>query len=278
MEKPANTSKSRAEDLSGQTFGRLTAIRRVPAPEGSDGRVRWLCKCTCGNECVVLAVNLKSGHTTSCGCRKLRNDLAGQHIGMLTVLERSDKFATRGARRVQLWKCRCDCGNITYKATDTLTNPQENSCWPCACKRNAANAIKSAGFEDGTQTYKIIYDEPSVPHDGKCRGVYYDKKRNLYEATITFRRQRIRLGHFRKFEDAVKARQVAEDEIFGGFWRQKKAREEAERAAAAAENTENEANKAETAACAEERGPDPEARENGDLALRLNSAKSSTIA
>lgn len=160
MEKLANTSKSRAEDLSGQTFGRLTAIRRVPAPEGSDGRVRWLCKCTCGNECVVLAVNLKSGHTTSCGCRKLRNDLAGQHIGMLTVLERSDKFATRGARRVQLWKCRCDCGNITYKATDTLTNSQENSCWPCACKRNAANAIKSAGFEDGTQTYKIIYDNP----------------------------------------------------------------------------------------------------------------------
>ena len=102
MEKMANTSKSRAEDLSGQTFGRLTAIRRVPAPEGSDGRVRWLCKCTCGNECVVLAVNLQSGHTTSCGCRKLRNDLAGQHIGMLTVLERSDKFATRGARRVEL--------------------------------------------------------------------------------------------------------------------------------------------------------------------------------
>lgn len=32
MEKMANTSKSRAEDLSGQTFGRLTAIRRVPAP------------------------------------------------------------------------------------------------------------------------------------------------------------------------------------------------------------------------------------------------------
>lgn len=59
-----------------------------------------------------------------------------------------------------------------------------------------------------------------MPHDGKCRGVYYDKKRNLYEAAIKFRGKRTRLGYFRRFEDAVKARQAAEQEIFGGFRRQ----------------------------------------------------------
>ena len=62
--------------------------------------------------------------------------------------------------------------------------------------------------------------EPSMPHDGKCRGVYYDKKRQLYEAVIKFRGKRTQLGYFRKFEDAVKARQVAEDDVFGEFRRQ----------------------------------------------------------
>ena len=64
-----------------------------------------------------------------------------------------------------------------------------------------------------------------MPHDGKCRGVYFDKKRQLYEAVIKFRGKRTRLGYFRKFEDAVKARQVAEDEVFGEFRRQLEAAE-----------------------------------------------------
>ena len=69
-----------------------------------------------------------------------------------------------------------------------------------------------------------------MPHDGKCRGVYYDKKRNLYEAAIKFRGKRTRLGYFRRFEDAVKARQAAEQEIFGGFRRQQAEAEAAKKA------------------------------------------------
>ena len=114
----------------------------------------------------------------------------------------------------------CDCGNITYKATDTLTSQRECSCAECAGRRNAAKARENAGFVGGTQLCKLPGEEPSMPHDGKCRGVYYDKKRQLYEAVIKFRGKRTRLGYFRKFEDAVKARQVAEDDVFGEFRRQ----------------------------------------------------------
>ena len=121
---------------------------------------------------------------------------------------------------MRLWKCQCDCGNITYKATDTLTGSRNCSCAECAGRRNAAKARENAGFVDGTQLCKLTGEEPSMPHDGKCRGVYYDKKRNLYEAAIKFRGKRTRLGYFRRFEDAVKARQAAEQEIFGGFRRQ----------------------------------------------------------
>jgi len=206
-------------DLTGQRFGRLTVLRQVPVPEGLTQNNYWLCRCDCGTERVVLASNLIRGHTKSCGCLKQR-DLTGQRISRLTVLERSDQYATRGKRTVRLWKCQCDCGNITYKATDTLTGSRNCSCAECAGRRNAAKARENAGFVDGTQLCKLPGEEPSMPHDGKCRGVYYDKKRNLYEAVIKFRGKRTRLGHFHRFEDAVKARQAAEQEIFGGFRRQ----------------------------------------------------------
>lgn len=219
MENSVKAPDGAKRDLTGQRFGRLTVLRQVPVPEGLTQNNYWLCRCDCGTERVVLASNLIRGHTKSCGCLKQR-DLTGQRISRLTVLERSDQYATRGKRTVRLWKCQCDCGNITYKATDTLTGSRNCSCAECAGRRNAAKARENAGFVDGTQLCKLPGEEPSMPHDGKCRGVYYDKKRNLYEAVIKFRGKRTRLGHFHRFEDAVKARQAAEQEIFGGFRRQ----------------------------------------------------------
>lgn len=219
MENSVKAPDGAKRDLTGQRFGRLTVLRQVPVPEGLTQNNYWLCRCDCGTERVVLASNLIRGHTKSCGCLKQR-DLTGQRISRLTVLERSDQYATRGKRTVRLWKCQCDCGNIPYKATDTLTGSRNCSCAECAGRRNAAKARENAGFVDGTQLCKLPGEEPSMPHDGKCRGVYYDKKRNLYEAVIKFRGKRTRLGHFHRFEDAVKARQAAEQEIFGGFRRQ----------------------------------------------------------
>lgn len=229
MEMSVTAPGGAKRDIAGQRFGRLTALHRAPAPEGAAPNEYWLCRCDCGNERVVLASNLLRGHTRSCGCLKQR-DLTGQRINSLTVLERSDQFATRGKRRVRLWKCRCDCGNITYKATDTLTGSRECSCAECAGRKNAAKARENAGFVDGTQLCKVPGREPSKPHDGRCRGVYYDKKRDVYEAVIKFQGKRTRLGYFRRFEDAVEARQIAEREIFETFHRQLAARQAAETA------------------------------------------------
>jgi hypothetical protein len=55
----------RADDLTGQRFGRLVALQRVE----NKGRVtQWLWRCDCGREAVVAADKAKSGHTVSCGC------------------------------------------------------------------------------------------------------------------------------------------------------------------------------------------------------------------
>ena len=56
-------------NLTGQRFGRLTAVREVE-PIFSSGRSRraWLCRCDCGHEVIVRQKNLISKVTRSCGC------------------------------------------------------------------------------------------------------------------------------------------------------------------------------------------------------------------
>jgi hypothetical protein len=58
-------------DLTGKKFGRLTVIGR--SPERSGGKVCWDCICECGGEKRVKGCSLKSGNTTSCGCRRTEN-------------------------------------------------------------------------------------------------------------------------------------------------------------------------------------------------------------
>ena len=111
--------------LVGNRYGKLKVIEQVES--SSRGQRRYRCICDCGGTIIAFAGNLKSGHTTSCGCNK-SPDLTGQVFGRLTVIGRSDKRNSRGARTTPMWECRCECGAITYKATDTLTNPEESMC------------------------------------------------------------------------------------------------------------------------------------------------------
>lgn len=53
-------------DLTGQTFGRLTVIRRDELLTSQ--RVRWVCRCQCGAHISVRAHQLSDGDTQSCGC------------------------------------------------------------------------------------------------------------------------------------------------------------------------------------------------------------------
>lgn len=52
-------------DLTGQRFEKLLVLSRADSP---NKQAAWRCQCDCGNETVVLGWNLRSGHTTSCGC------------------------------------------------------------------------------------------------------------------------------------------------------------------------------------------------------------------
>ena len=62
---------SKAIDRIGQTFGRLTIIKKAPTKKRSDGNgtfTYWTCICSCGKEVTTRTNGLVSGNTKSCGC------------------------------------------------------------------------------------------------------------------------------------------------------------------------------------------------------------------
>ena len=199
--------------LIGKRFGKLIVVAQA---ESKSGQRRWICQCDCGGTNIVTTGNLNSGHTTNCGCKK-SPDLTGQVFGKLTVIGRSDKRNPRGKRTTPMWECRCECGNITYKATDTLTNPDESMCQECKGRIGAEIARKSAGFVDGTQISRIKNMTLIATNTSGCRGVYYDKRTNKYRARLKFKGKIMNFGSYTNFEDAVKARKAAEQEYFGSF-------------------------------------------------------------
>lgn len=164
---------SQTKDLTGQKFNRLTVLYRNGS---SGGKARWHCKCDCGNEKDVIGQYLRSGHTKSCGClqkektgeaaKKNALNLTGQKFGLLTALVPTKE--RQGSCVV--WKCRCDCGNITQVSSSDLIHLKTKS---CGCMRNQSYGEREIEklLKDNGIKYKKEYSFSDLksPHGGVPR-------------------------------------------------------------------------------------------------------------
>lgn len=66
-------------DISGRTFGNLTAVRYIP-------KQGWHCECVCGGSKIVVAYYLERGSVKSCGC-KIGLDKGNRSHGMTGTVE-----------------------------------------------------------------------------------------------------------------------------------------------------------------------------------------------
>lgn len=145
-------------DLTGQKFNRLTVVSR--ASNTKDGKARWLCKCDCGNETVVIGKCLRSGHTQSCGClnKEINSersliDRTGERFGRLTVVSRADDYiSNKGAHHVR-WNCKCDCGNMTTVDVVQLVSGKTKSCGCLLAEKQESGNVIHGGRYD--RLYKV---------------------------------------------------------------------------------------------------------------------------
>ncbi|MDQ3747962.1 MAG: HNH endonuclease [Acidobacteriota bacterium] len=117
---------AKADNIAGQKFGKLTAIKRV-ANRGK--KTFWLFRCDCGNEKELNKTVVVRGDSKSCGCLKVAKTsyLIGQKFGSLTAIKH---IGQRKPRRTLYWLFRCDCGNkkeISISQVKSSANPN------CGC-------------------------------------------------------------------------------------------------------------------------------------------------
>lgn len=222
------------KDLTDQKFGRLTVVKNV----GKDkfNRYMWLCKCDCGNDKIVMSIYLKNGDTKSCGC--LRKEMLKQKMKKYNNIQLFDTYGTcfinddvyfyfdledydkiknyywniteNGYivtkvlnRAILLHRVIMNLTEDDYLTVDhinhnTLDNRKYNL-RVCTMQKNSFN--------------KGMYSH----NTSGVKGVYYDKDRYKWVAQIKINRKPIYLGSYIIFEDAVKARQDAEEKYFGEF-------------------------------------------------------------
>lgn len=85
--------RARREDVTGQKFGRLTAVcfdHRAP-----NRASYWRFKCDCGKECVCSLSHVKAGRIASCGC--YHDEVAGDAV-------RTHGMSRIGSKVYAVWK------------------------------------------------------------------------------------------------------------------------------------------------------------------------------
>lgn len=121
-------------NLIGRKFGKLTVIEETK--ERKNKSVVWICKCECGRQEKFSTKELRSDGIIQCHCcgnnRKpnsnLLENIIGKKFNSLTVLEKTEK---RAGGKI-LYKCKCDCGNITYV---NRTDLQSGHILSCGCAK-----------------------------------------------------------------------------------------------------------------------------------------------
>jgi hypothetical protein len=155
-----------AENLTGQKFGKLTAIEYLGVlPSGKVRVSMYRCKCECGKETIVRGSNLKNGNrpgkrgTKSCGCyvnprtnTDGKNNIAGQRFGKLIAVKLSEH-----RNYIPYWECCCICGVVCCVSIYSLTSGNTKS---CGCGRGR---FIHGEFTKGKASYaKFLRKNPEI--------------------------------------------------------------------------------------------------------------------
>ena len=228
-------------DLTGQQFGRLTVVKRVENhiyPSGKQ-KSKWLCKCDCGNEIVVIGSNLtKENGTKSCGCyarecmHKSKNkkhntyNLSGGYGIGYTSKGEEFYFDLEDYNKIKDY-----CWYVSDEGYIKAYIPELSKIVSMhRIIMELSDAIYDIDHKDGESSrndnrksnLRIATRSQNQMNKGKQKnntsgvvGVGWHKATDKWAAYIAINNKQIHLGLFDKKEDAIKTRKEAEDKYFG---------------------------------------------------------------
>lgn len=203
-----------AEDITGQRFGLLTAVRRE---KSKGGKTQWLCVCECGHTKIAETSMLKAGKTWHCGCAtgRMKNssklDLLGKRFGRLIAVRQTKERNSKGS---VIWECSCDCGKTVHIAAEHLVSGNTKSCG-CLKQEKQKKIGDQLTFYDGTCIDWLRSRKNRSDNTSGFRGVY--KRGNKWMVSIGLKGKRYYCGMFENFEDAKNTRLEVEKVLHDGL-------------------------------------------------------------
>jgi len=216
-----NKEREERLDITGQRWGRLTAVRlvRYEDIEGTGKRrAIWLFRCDCGTEKEIPATQVKHSRTRSCGClanehitNLRKGDITGQVFGRLTAIRPTEERDSNGS---VVWELSCECGNTTYKTINTLKSGKVLSCG-CKYRETRSETVKyRRDMVAGTSVSNIVVSKRLRSNNTSGHtGVGLDKKTGKWYAFINFQGKHYFLGSYKEKVKAIDARRRAEERL-----------------------------------------------------------------
>lgn len=222
-------------DITGQKFGRLTAIKRMYV---KDNCVYWLCKCDCdGSENIYSLANLTSGNTKSCGCYKKETSIInGKNNKKYNTYDLSGEFGIGYTTKREefyfdledydLIKDYCwyyDANGYVITKHNGLDIRQHRLIMNVNDEREVDHICHI--IHDNRKCQLRIVDKSKnqinskTPSDNKsgCKGVYWHKLSSKWAVQLTVNKNKMHLGLFSKIDEAIKVRKEAEQKYHGEY-------------------------------------------------------------
>lgn len=208
----------------GQVYGRWQVLSDIYRDKDSVAFVD--CVCVCGSTKKVIVKSLIHGRSKSCGC--LHNELltdrntthgkcgsteysAWQNMKHRCYDESNDFYRDYGARGIKV----CDEWLHDFKSFYDYVGDKPSP------KHSIDRIDNDGNYEPGNvrwTTSDIQGQNTRLKRNNKTgyRGICLRNDNHRYRAYITHHNKRISLGTFDDIKDAINARKVAEDNLWGG--------------------------------------------------------------
>lgn len=218
-------------DLSGKNFGCLTVIRKI---QNNSKKLKWLCKCNCGKYVEKTSYSLTHNSYPSCGCVNIQHkkyntyDLSGNYgIGYTSKgepfyfdLEDYDKI------KDYHWY-KNSHGYITSYIPNSFNQNQirlHRLVMNVSDSKTMIDHIYHKKYDNRKSQLRIVNNEQNAynskiytNNSSGYKGVYWHKKHNCWMSSIQYHGKQIYLGLYSNIDDAIQARQNAEDKYFNEY-------------------------------------------------------------